>query len=55
MTKLYGIMLYDLWFTAGHVKKCGDDSLTHEPVGRKFLLFEKRANLSSKLEICLRP
>ena len=50
LTKLDGIASFGPWFTAGHIETGGDDSITHVPIGRKFMLIAERGHVSRVLE-----
>ena len=50
LTKLDGIASFGPWFTAGHIETGGDDSITHVPIGRKFMLIAERGHASRVLE-----
>ena len=50
LTKLDGIASFGPWFTAGHIETGGDDSITHVPIGRKFMSIAERGHVSRVLE-----
>ena len=50
LTKIDGIASFGPWFTAGHIETGGDDSITHVPIGRKFMLIAERGLVSRVLE-----
>ena len=53
LTKLDGIFSFGNWYTAGHIETGGDDSITHVPLGKKFMLIAKRGNASRRVESLL--
>ena len=50
LAKVDGIASFGPWFTAGHIETGGDDSITHVPIGRKFMLIAERGHTSRVLE-----
>ena len=53
LTKLDVTFSFGNWYTAGHIETRGDDSITHEPLGKKFMLVAKRGNASRRVESLL--
>ena len=50
LTKFDGIMSSGPWYTAGHIKTGGDNSITYVPIGKKLKLIAKRGKPSRRLE-----
>ena len=50
LTKLDAIASFGLWYTGGHVKTGGDDSITHVPVGKKLMIIAEHGYHSRVLQ-----
>ena len=53
LSKLEGIFSSGSWYTKGHIETGGDNSITHVPVGKKFMLIAERGNASHRVKSLL--